>query len=281
VVSRFVYGASGITPDYMIRGGVEYRILTDGRGSPRLVLNAATGAVAQRVDYDEFGNVLQDTAPGFQPFGFAGGLHDANTGLVHFGARDYDPYTGRWTAPDPLSFAGAQTNLYAYVGNDPVNGIDPTGLTIFNVPLRPAPTPSAPIACIGGIQPGGGISGLPGGFQLGGENHQPYPEDDPFPPALFHLGGAQSSPFELPPGVSIPGFPGLGGFGAGGSSVGVGYYGDQPGALGFGHPVGGVGFGGGGFGGIPGPPQGGGFGGIPGPPQGGGGAPGDQLAPFD
>jgi RHS repeat-associated protein len=121
VVSRFVPGG-------MVRGGVTYRILTDHLGSPRLVVNASTGEVVQRMDFDEFGNVLQDTNPGFQPFGFAGGLWDADTGLVRFGARDYDPVVGRWTAKDPISFAGGDTNLYGYVLNDPVNSIDPSGL---------------------------------------------------------------------------------------------------------------------------------------------------------
>ena len=81
VVNRFVYANHGNVPDYMIKGGVTYRIITDHLGSPRLVVNAANGAVAQRMDYDEFGNVLQDTSPGFQPFGFAGGLYDRDTGL--------------------------------------------------------------------------------------------------------------------------------------------------------------------------------------------------------
>ena len=44
----------------------------------------------QRLDYDAFGQVLLDTNPGFQPFGFAGGLYDEQTKLVRFGARDYD-----------------------------------------------------------------------------------------------------------------------------------------------------------------------------------------------
>ena len=61
------------------------------------------------MDYDSFGNVLQDTQPGFQPFGFAGGLYDPDTKLVRFGARDYDPRTGRWTAKDPILFAGGDT----------------------------------------------------------------------------------------------------------------------------------------------------------------------------
>ncbi len=72
--------------------------------------------------------MLSDSNPGFQPFGFAGGLYDPDTGLVRFGARDYDPVTGRWTATDPISFAGGQANLYGYVINDPVNLVDPSGL---------------------------------------------------------------------------------------------------------------------------------------------------------
>jgi len=48
-------------------------------------------SVAQRIDYDAWGIVTLDTSPGFQPFGFAGGLQDGATGLVRFGARDYDP----------------------------------------------------------------------------------------------------------------------------------------------------------------------------------------------
>ena len=61
------------------------------------------------------------------PFGFAGGLHDRDTGLVRFGYRDYDPEIGRWTAKDPIGFAGGDVDLMGYVQNDPVNWIDPTG----------------------------------------------------------------------------------------------------------------------------------------------------------
>jgi RHS repeat-associated protein len=74
-----------------------------------------------------------DSNPGFQPFGFAGGLYDADTGLVHFGARDYDPAIGRWTTLDPLGFVGGDTNLYGYVLQDPVNAVDPFGLWQFTL----------------------------------------------------------------------------------------------------------------------------------------------------
>jgi RHS repeat-associated protein len=96
-------------------------------GFVRLVVDVETGAIAQRIDYTPFGKVEVDTNPGFQPFGFAGGLYDHETGLVRFGARDYDPQVGRWTAKDPILFAGGDTNLYGYVLNDPVNLTDPAG----------------------------------------------------------------------------------------------------------------------------------------------------------
>ncbi len=128
IVSRFVYGTRDNLPEYLVKAGVTYRILTDHVGSPRLVVNTVTGAIAQRMDYDAFGNVTADSNPGFQPFGFAGGLYDRDTRLVRFGARDYDAQAGRWTAKDPLLFFGGDPNLYAYAGNDPVNERDPSGL---------------------------------------------------------------------------------------------------------------------------------------------------------
>jgi YD repeat-containing protein len=94
VVTRFVYGTKGNIPDYMIKNGTTYRIVSDHLGSPRLVVDVATGSVVQRMDYDEFGNVTLDTNPGFQPFGFAGG----------------------------------DTCLYRYVNNNPVSMVDINGL---------------------------------------------------------------------------------------------------------------------------------------------------------
>ncbi|NJL29610.1 MAG: RHS repeat-associated core domain-containing protein [Thermoanaerobaculia bacterium] len=114
-------------PDYLVKDGVTYRIVSDQLGSVRLVINSVTGEAVQRLDYDEFGRVLLDTSPGFQPFGFAGGLYDPQTKLVRFGARDYDPEVGRWAAKDPTLLASSDGNAYAYVLNDPVNLVDPTG----------------------------------------------------------------------------------------------------------------------------------------------------------
>ena len=128
VVSRFVYGSKENVPDYMEKGGAVYRIISDHLGSPRLVVNTSTGAIAQRMEYDAFGRVLLDSSPGFQPFGFAGGLYDAGTGLTRFGVRDYDAETGRWTAKDPIGFKGGELSLYGYAVNNPVTWFDPWGL---------------------------------------------------------------------------------------------------------------------------------------------------------
>jgi RHS repeat-associated protein len=133
LVSRFVYGTKANVPDYMIKDGVTYRIVSDHLGSPRLVVNAETGEVVQRMDYDAWGVVNRDTNPGFQPFGFAGGIYDLQTGLVRFGARDYDPIVGRWTAKDPIDFDSGDLNLYVYVKNDPVQYVDPLGLSRYDV----------------------------------------------------------------------------------------------------------------------------------------------------
>lgn len=125
----FTYATKAHVPDQMLLAAdlTVYRIVSDERGSVRLVINTATGELAQRMEYDEFGNVVLDTNPGFQPFGFAGGVYDLDTGLTHFGARDYDPVLGRWLSRDPIGFDGGDTNLYEYVLNDPINFTDPKG----------------------------------------------------------------------------------------------------------------------------------------------------------
>jgi RHS repeat-associated protein len=128
LISRFVYGSRSNVPDYMVTADGTYRIISDQLGSVRRVVNASTGELKQRLEYDAWGQVLMDTSPGFQPFGYAGGLYDLDTKLVRFGARDYDASVGRWTAKDALVDALAAGSLYGYCKDDPVNRLDPWGL---------------------------------------------------------------------------------------------------------------------------------------------------------
>jgi len=114
-------------PTYVVEGARTLRILTDHLGSPRLVVDASTGTVVQSVDFDAWGVVLTAAGADIPTLGFAGGLYDPDTGFVRFGARDYDPQTGRWTSPEPMKTAG-ELNFYEYAGSDPVNGSDADGL---------------------------------------------------------------------------------------------------------------------------------------------------------
>ncbi len=121
---KVLYGSGYITKNDTI-----YKVVTDHLGSVRMIVNAGTGEVVQKIDYDEFGNITSVlNNDEFTDIGFAGGLYDNETGLTRFGARDFDPETGRWTSKDPILFEGGTSNLYEYCGNDPINSIDPEGL---------------------------------------------------------------------------------------------------------------------------------------------------------
>ena len=127
LIMRFEYEDERM-PAAMTRGGATYYLTYDQVGSLKAIADNA-GNVVKRIDYDSFGNIIADTDPSFDmPFGFAGGLHDRDTGLVRFGYRDYDPEIGRWTAKDPIGFAGGDTDLFQYCFNNPIVFIDPWGL---------------------------------------------------------------------------------------------------------------------------------------------------------
>jgi RHS repeat-associated protein len=102
-------------------------LVADHQGSVRRVLKA-DGTTMRSVNYDAFGNVATSTATdtGKLPrFMYTGQQFDAETGLGYFDARYYASDAARFLSTDP---AKEGSNLYAYVQNNPLNRVDPTGL---------------------------------------------------------------------------------------------------------------------------------------------------------
>jgi RHS repeat-associated protein len=139
ITKRFVYGEKINSPDILIMNSKEYRIISDQVGTPRLVVDLSNGRVKEELNFDEFGDDPDIDGRKILPFGFAGGLYDRDTKLVHFGQREYLAEVGRWISKDKIGFAGGDMNLYGYVLQDPVNLIDPFGL--FDLPSDPSGLP--------------------------------------------------------------------------------------------------------------------------------------------
>jgi RHS repeat-associated protein len=154
VEQRYVYADGVNVPDLVIDvpSGARWRLVKDHLGSVRMVVDVGTGGLMRRVDFDAWGRVLSASGDlEAVPFGLAGGLWDTETGLVRFGARDYEAETGRWTSKDPIRFEGDSTNLYAYVGGDPVNYVDYTGRQA-TAALQAGATAAAVVTVYAGLQ---------------------------------------------------------------------------------------------------------------------------------
>jgi RHS repeat-associated protein len=89
-------------------------------------------AVVARHDYDPFGELLRASGPAAaaNPWRFSTRYTDTETGLVMYPKRPYSPILGRWLSRDRIGEKGGP-NLYAFVGNQPVNQIDPLGTDAF------------------------------------------------------------------------------------------------------------------------------------------------------
>lgn len=122
-VNYYLHGPDG--PFGLLTAGKLRVLLGDHLDSARLAVDATTGAVVSVSDYMPYGGTQRRTAPSGTDLGFTDQRLDTATGLYNYNARLYDPAIGRFYSPDSL---GEYASPYTYVGNDPVNATDPSGL---------------------------------------------------------------------------------------------------------------------------------------------------------
>jgi RHS repeat-associated protein len=94
------------------------------------------GTKVARYTYDAWGNHVVSNLTGdnigdINPFRYRGYYYDKETQLYYLNARYYDPEVGRFISQDNISYLEPETinglNLYAYCGNNPIMGYDPSG----------------------------------------------------------------------------------------------------------------------------------------------------------
>jgi RHS repeat-associated protein len=103
-------------------------VYTDPQGTP-LIETDASGNVTAQFEYTPYG--LPATGTGPDGVGYTGHVNDPETGLVYMQARYYAPEIGRFASTDPAGPIPGNIfsfNRYTYVGNNPTNKIDPTGM---------------------------------------------------------------------------------------------------------------------------------------------------------
>ena len=131
--ARYVYAPNIDEPLYMERNGNRYFYHFDGSGSV-VALTGTNGVVVERYAYGPYGETTNTSSVG-NPYRYTGRELDAETGLYYYRARYYSTSLGRFLQPDPIGYQGG-LNLYAYVGNDPLNLTDPSGLLARDVARR-------------------------------------------------------------------------------------------------------------------------------------------------
>ena len=118
-------------PLFMKQGTEYYFYHNDHLGTP-MIMTDINGSIVWSAIYDSFGKAeVQPSSTIENDLRFPGQYYDSETGLHYNWYRYYEPEIGRYLRTDPIGFLGGDLNLYAYVGNNPVNFVDPWGLIVY------------------------------------------------------------------------------------------------------------------------------------------------------
>ncbi len=128
VLARYTHGPGIDAPISIKRNGQSYYYIADGLGSI-VKLTDAAGTVVNNYVYDSFGNIVNKTEAVANPYTYTGLEYDVESGLYYYRLRYYNAAIGRFLSEDPLM---SDPNAYVYVGNNPINYIDPMGLKRCN-----------------------------------------------------------------------------------------------------------------------------------------------------
>ena len=158
--ATYAYFPGGALPHSLRADAETYYLATDDLGSV-LGLFGASG-VANDYRYDPWGNAQHGSTTVSNWLRWAGSMLDWHEGLYAMGARSYDPELGRFLSEDPLGLS-AGINPYAYVGNSPTNGTDPSGLDCYFT-WTPYPWCDEATELKVLVQGGGGGAGAVGGY---------------------------------------------------------------------------------------------------------------------
>ncbi|MFH0994800.1 MAG: RHS repeat-associated core domain-containing protein [Pseudomonadota bacterium] len=128
VIASYCYAGTVLVAMQTSNGSLYYYHF-DKTGNT-LALTDAAGIIANAYQYEPFGKVMTQSGTVRNPFTYVGafGVMDEGNGIYYMKNRYYDASTGKFMQKDPIGFSGG-INLYAYVGNNPVEGIDPEGLS--------------------------------------------------------------------------------------------------------------------------------------------------------
>jgi RHS repeat-associated protein len=125
---QYVHGPGTDEPLVKYEGAsspTKHFLVADERGSI-VAMTDSSGATTAKRTYDEYGKPT-DVTSSVGRFGYTGQIWLSEIGLYSYKARMYSPNLGKFMTADPIGYQGGM-NMYAYVGGDPINATDPTGL---------------------------------------------------------------------------------------------------------------------------------------------------------